>query len=131
MSARIGRLGAKPPVPTEGTWQLPSGGRRQSTEDTWQQPNVGTGFSLSSRPAAGVTTHALYVIPRRKAPLAPSLFIGDHRWPHVKWTTMRSTRGVKMVGLADLETLPPGQYATEVRFLGRVIAERRLERLRV
>ena len=76
-----------------------------------------------------MTTHALYVIPRRKAPLAPSLFIGEQRWPRVAWTTMRSTRGVKMVGLADLETLPPGECATEVRFLGRVIAERRLERL--
>jgi hypothetical protein len=36
---------------------------------------------------------------------------------------------MKMFGLADLETLPPGEYSTEVRFLGRVIAERRLERL--
>jgi MoaA/NifB/PqqE/SkfB family radical SAM enzyme len=82
------------------------------------------------RPPAGVATHAVFAVPRRMAPLAPALSIGRRRWDRVEWKTMRSTRGMKMVGLADVSALPPGDYAAEVRFLGRVVAERRLQRLR-
>jgi MoaA/NifB/PqqE/SkfB family radical SAM enzyme len=81
------------------------------------------------RPGDGVTTHALYVLSRDAAPLPPALFIGEHRWPRVAWKTMYSTRGLKMVGLADLASLPPGDYAAEVRLLGRVVETGRLERL--
>jgi MoaA/NifB/PqqE/SkfB family radical SAM enzyme len=98
--------------------------RRRGTSAGWGHRQV-----FLWRPESGVTTHALYLVPRRTAPFPPSLFIGEHRWPRVTWTTMRSTRGMKMVGLADLETLPPGEYATEVRFLGRVVAGRALTRL--
>jgi len=82
--------------------------------------HCGTGFSLS---------HALFIAKNGTPPAIA--FHRRHRWPRITWTTMRSTRGMKMVGLANLETLPPGEYVTELRFLGRVVAERRLERLPV
>ena len=77
-----------------------------------------------------MTTHALFPIPLRTAPLPPALVIGGHRWDRVDWKSMRSARGMMMVGVADVSALPPGDYPAEVRLLGRVVAERGLRRLR-
>jgi radical SAM protein with 4Fe4S-binding SPASM domain len=81
------------------------------------------------RPSAGVTTHAVFAVPRCMAPLPPTLSIGGHRWDHADWKTMHSARGMMMVAVADVSTLPPGEYGAEVRLVGRVVTERRLQRL--
>jgi MoaA/NifB/PqqE/SkfB family radical SAM enzyme len=94
--------------------------RRRGARDGWGHRQL-----FLWRPESGVAGHALFVVGR----LAPSLFIGGHRWRDVRWRTMRDMGGINMVGLADLQTLPPGDYAAEVRSFGRVVAARRIERL--
>jgi hypothetical protein len=107
--------------------EVPAGYVSEGAHVVWaRRRGAGSGWGHRQvflwRPDDGATTHALYVLPREAAPLPPTLYIGEHRWPRVWWKTMHGTRGAKMVGLADLESLPPGEYAAEVRLLGRVVA---------
>src|SRR5439155_20625126 len=76
-----------------------------------------------SKRAGCATDRAVFAIPRRVAPLPPSLEIDGRVWPHVEWKTMHGTRGITMVGVADLSALPPGNYTAGVRLVGRVVAE--------
>jgi len=100
---------------------------RRDQKEGWGHRQVFLWRADSERPRT--TTQAVFAIPRRKAPWAPTLSIGGFEWQRVAWKTMRNVRGMNMVGVADLTSLPPGDYTGQIRFLGRIVSERPFKRL--